>query len=65
MPAQSFGVRVETEKDSLVDERVFLLSPRTFLNFLASRSDDRLDFVTIDQTSNIRVGDLSGREAEI
>jgi hypothetical protein len=64
LPAQGLGVRIETEKDSLVDERVLLLSPGTFLDFLAGRSDNRLDFIAVDQTSNIRVGDLGSREAE-
>jgi len=62
LPAQGLGVRVETEKNGLVDERVLLLSPGAFLDFLASGSDNRLDFITVDQTSNVRVGDLSSRE---
>jgi len=61
-PAQGLGVRVETEKDSLVDERVLLLSPGAFLDFLASRSDNGLDFIAVDQTSNIRVRNLSSGE---
>ena len=64
MSAQGLGVRIETEKDSLVDERVLLLSPGTFLDFLAGRSDNRLDFIAVDQTSNIRVGDLGSRKSE-
>ena len=64
MPAQGLGVRVETEKNGLVDERVFLLSPGAFLDFLASGSDNGLDFITVDQTSNIRIADLSSREAK-
>jgi hypothetical protein len=40
------------------------LSPGAFLNFLAGRSDNRLDFIAVDQTSNIRVGDLSSRKAK-
>ena len=64
MPAQSLGVGVETEKNSLVDERIFLLGPRTFLSFLASGSDNRLNFIAIDQTRNVRVGDFSRRKAK-
>ena len=64
LPAQSLCVGVKTEKNGLVDERIFLLGPGAFLNFLAGRSDNRLDFIAIDQTSNIRVGDFSSREAK-
>lgn len=53
------GVRVETEEDSLVDEGVLLLCPGTFLDFLASRANNGLG-----QASNVRIGDLGGREAE-
>ena len=64
MPAQGLGVGVETEKNSLVDERIFLLGPGAFLSFLASGSDNRLNFIAIDKTCNVRVGDFSRREAK-
>ena len=64
MPAQSLGVRIETEENGLVDERVLLLGPGTLLNFLASGPDDGLDFVTVDETSNIGVRNLGGGEAK-
>ena len=64
MPAQGLGVGVETEKNSLVDEGVLLLGPGAFLNFLTGGSDNRLNLITVDQTSNIRVGDFSSREAK-
>jgi hypothetical protein len=64
LPANGLGVRVETEEDSLVDKGVLLLCPGTFLDFLASRANNRLDLITVDQASDIRVGDLGGREAE-
>jgi hypothetical protein len=48
MPAKGLGVWVKTEKDGLVDQGIFLLCPRALLNFLASRSDDRLDFIAVD-----------------
>ena len=64
MSAQGLGVGVETEENSLVDERIFLLGPGAFLYFLAGRSDNRLDFIAIDQTSNVRVADFSRREAK-
>jgi len=60
LPAQGLCVRVETEENGLVDEGVLLLRPGTFLDFLAGRADDRLDFVTVDQTGNVWVGDLGG-----
>ena len=65
MPAQGLGVGVETEENGLVDEGVLLLGPGTLLNFLASGSDDGLDFVTVDETSNIGVRDLRGGQAGI
>jgi len=64
LPANGLGVRVETEEDGLVDKGVLLLCPGTFLDFLASRADNGLDLVAVDQASNVRVGDLGGREAE-
>jgi hypothetical protein len=64
LPAQGLGVGVETEKNSLVDKRIFLLGPGAFLSLLAGGSNNRLDFIAIDQTSNIRVGDFSSREAK-
>ena len=64
MPANGLGVRVETEEDGLVDKGVLLLCPGTFLDFLASRADNGLDLVAVDQASNVWVGDLGGREAE-
>jgi len=52
------------EENSPVDEGVLLLCPGTFLDFLASRANNGLDLVAVDQASNVRVGDLGGREAE-
>ena len=40
---QGSGVRVEMEKDSLVDERIFLLGPGVFLSFLTGGTDNRSD----------------------
>lgn len=63
LSAESLGVWVETEENSLVDERILLLRPRALLDLLASRADDGLDLVAIDQTSNIGVADLGSGEA--
>ena len=63
LPAQGLGVGVETEENGLVDEGILLLGPGTLLNFLASGADDRLNFVTVDETSNIGVRNLGGGEA--
>jgi len=60
VPAKSFGVRVETEENRFVAERVLLLCPRTLLDFLARRTDDRLDLRRVDQTGHVWVGDFSG-----
>ena len=62
LAAEGLGVGVETEEDSLVVERVLLLSPGALLNLLASRADDGLDLVAVDQTGDVRVADLSGGE---
>ena len=64
MPANGLGVRIQTEEDSLVDKGILLLCPGTFLDFLASGANNGLDLVAVDQASNVRVGDLGGREAE-
>jgi len=48
MSAKGLGVWVKTEKDSFVDQGIFLLCPRALLDFLASRSDDRLNFIAVD-----------------
>lgn len=64
VPAKSFGVRVETEENRFVAERVLLLCPRTLLDFLARRTDDRLDLRRVDQTGHIWVGDFGGGQAE-
>jgi hypothetical protein len=58
LPAKSFGIRVQAEKNSLVNEGVLLLRPGPFLNFMAGGAYNRLDFITVDQTSNIRVRNL-------
>lgn len=63
LPAKGFGIRVETEENSLVDEGVLLLCPGALLDLLASRADDGLDLVAVDETSYVGVGDLSSGKA--
>ena len=58
MPAKGLSVGVETEENSLVDKGVLLLSVWSLLDLLASGADNRLDFVAVDQASDVGVGDL-------
>jgi hypothetical protein len=53
---KDLSVRVQTVHDTLVLERVLLLSERTLVVLVTGRTDDGLDFVRVDQTSDIRVG---------
>lgn len=62
LSANCFGIGIKAEQDSLVDQWILLLCPGTFLNLLTSRSNNRLDFVTVDQTSHIRVEYLGSRQ---
>lgn len=54
----SLGVRVQTEQDTNVLEGTLVLSERTLGLGLASSADHGLDLVRVDQTGDIRVGDL-------
>lgn len=58
LPTEGLGVWVQAEEDRLVDQRVLLLCPWAFLDFLTSRTNNRLDFVAVDQASDIWVADL-------
>lgn len=61
--AKDFRVWVKTEENVPVDKRVLMLSPWTLLMFRVRGANDRLDFVAVDQTSNVGVGDLRGWKA--
>lgn len=63
MSADGLGIGIEAEEDSLVDQGVLLLGPRTLLDFLASGADDGLDLVAVDEAGDVGVGDLGGGEA--
>lgn len=65
MSAKGLGIRVQTEHNCLVDQWILLLGPWTFLDLLASRTDNGLNLVAVDQTGNVRVADLSGWQADI
>jgi len=65
LPAEGLGVGVETEENSPVDEGVLLLCPGPLLDLLASRADDGLDLVTVDEAGDIGVGDLGCGEEVI
>lgn len=62
LATENLGIGVETEENSLVDKRVLLLCPGALLDLLASGTNDRLDLVRVDETSNVGVGDLGGGE---
>lgn len=64
LPANSFGVGVETEEDALVDQRVLVLSPWTLGDLGVCRSDNSLDHGAVDDASDIGVGDLGSGETE-
>jgi hypothetical protein len=64
LSAKGLGVWVKTEKNGLVNQWIFLLRPWAFLDFLASRSDDGLDFIAVDQSGDVGVGDLRRRKTK-
>jgi len=64
LPANSLGVGVEAEEDTLVDQWVLVLSPWALGDLGIGRSNNGLDHRAVDDSSNIRVGDLGGRETE-
>jgi hypothetical protein len=53
---EDLSVRVKTVHDTLVLKRVLLLSVRTLVVLVTGRADNRLDFIRVDETSDIRVG---------
>ena len=61
--AQNLRVGVEAVKDGLVHKRVLVLGPGALLVLGLRGADDGLDFIAVDQASNIGVADLSGGEA--
>ena len=63
LSTESLSVWVQSEEDSLVDERVLLLGPWTFLVLLVGGPDDGLDFVAVDQTGDVWVGDFGRWQA--
>ena len=64
LPADSLGVGVEAEEHTLVDQWVLVLSPWALGDLGIGRSDNSLDYGTVDDTSDIWVGYLGGWEAE-
>ena len=62
LPADGLGVGVKAEEDTLVDQWVLVLSPRALGNLGVGRSDNSLDHGTVDDASDIWVGDLGSRE---
>jgi hypothetical protein len=60
---EDLSVRVETVHDTLVLERVLLLSEGTLVVLVTGGTDNRLNFIRVDETSDIRVGhDVSGQD---
>lgn len=63
MPADSLRVWVQAEENSLVDQGVLVLGPRTLLVLRVGRTDDGLNLITVDETSDVGVGNFGGRQA--
>ena len=63
LATESLCVRVKTEENSLVAERVLLLRPGTLLGLLASGAHNRLDLVAVDETGYVGVRDLGSGQA--
>lgn len=64
MPTNGLGVGVDPEENPLVGQWVLVLGPWAFSNLRVGRSDDSLDRGTVDDASDIGVGDLGSRETE-
>lgn len=64
MPDLCLSVGIETEKNAPVDQGILLLSPGTLLYFSTGGTNNGLDFVAVDETGNIRVRNLGGRETK-
>ena len=62
LAADGLGVRVEAEENALVDKGVLVLRPGALLVLGARRTDDGLDLIGVDETGDVRVADLRGRE---
>ena len=58
------SVGIETEQNAPVDQGILLLSPGSLLYFPTSGTNNRLDFIAINETGDIRVGNLGRRKAE-
>jgi hypothetical protein len=60
---ENLGIGVKTVHDTLVLERVLLLSERTLVVLVTGGTDNGLDFIRVDETSNIGVGhDVVGQD---
>jgi hypothetical protein len=64
LPANSLGVGIEAEENTLVDQWVLVLSPWALGDLGIGRSDNSLDHGAVDDTSDIWVGYLGGGETE-
>ena len=65
LAADSLSVRVQAEENALVNQGVLVLRPGALLMLGVRGADNRLDFVAVDETSNVGVGDLGGGKAII
>jgi len=62
LSAKSLSVGVKTEEDTLVDQWVLVLRPWALRDLGVGRSNNSLDRRAVDDTGDIGVGDLGGRE---
>ena len=65
LPAEGLRVGVQTEEDTLVDEGVLVLRPGALLVLRVCGANDRLNFVAVDETGDIGVGDLRRRKTVV
>ena len=63
MSANSLGIGIETEENTLVDQWILVLSPWALSDLGVGRSNNSLDDGAVDDTSDIGVGYLRGGEA--
>lgn len=62
LAADGLRVGVQAEENALVDKGVLVLRPGALLVLGARRTDDGLDLIGVDETGDVRVADLRGRE---
>jgi len=65
LPANSLGIGIEAEEDTLIDQRVLVLGPWALGDLGVGRSDNGLDHGAVDDASDVGVGDLRSGESVV